>query len=79
MSSTPRRRGPILGATPPRPRGPLLGARLVERRPDSCEDCAPMPRGTRRSDWTLLEGIGALSLTGAWVYVLALGLAELCR
>lgn len=38
MSSTPRRRGPILGATPPRPRGPLLGARLVERRPDSCAD-----------------------------------------
>ena len=72
MSTIPRRRGPILGA-------PLSRLALVERRPESCRDCSPAPRGTRRSGWTLLEGVGALSLTGAWLYVLALGFAELCR
>ncbi len=67
-----RRRGPVLGA-------PLSRFAISQRRGPFCPDCSPPPRETRRSGWTLLEGVGALAITGAWIYVLALGLAELCR
>ena len=57
-------------AVRPHARRPLLGAPLTERRPDSCADMADTPRGAARAGWTLLELVGALALSGFWVYLL---------